>query len=40
LIAKDIAVYEPLDLISLLEDIEFDKVNNKKYIRINNSDLP
>ncbi len=37
LISQEISVYEPLDLISLLDDVE---LNNKKYIRINDSDLP
>ena len=37
LISQDISVYEPLDLISLLSDIE---LVNKKYIRINDFDLP
>lgn len=40
LISKGIYIYEPLDLISLLWDIELDEKNSKKYIRINNFDLP
>ncbi len=40
LIDKNISIYEPLDLISLFGDIELDKKISKKYIRINDFDLP
>ena len=42
LINQNISIYEPYDLISLLSDIEIDINSNdsKKYIRINDLDLP
>lgn len=37
LIKKDISIYEPYDLVSMLDDI---KCNGKKYLRINEFDMP